>query len=69
MKKKDTVRTYKDIGKNSHTVASCQTYKECETSIPEPNNVNQDERTRLNEVRETSENTPDIKLDLVEYIK
>ena len=67
--KKDTVRTVKDIGKNPYAVASCQIYKEYETSIPEPNNVNQDERTRLNEVRETSENTPDIKLYLVEYIK
>ena len=69
MKKKDTVRTYKDIGNNPHAVASYQIYKECETSIPEPNNVNQDERTRLNEVRATSEDTSDIKLDLVEYIK
>ena len=68
MQKKDTVRTYKDIWKNPHAVASCQIYKECETSIPEPNNVNQDERTRLNEVREISENTPYIKFDLVEYI-
>ena len=68
MKKKDTVNTYKDIGKHPHAVASCQIYKECETSIPETNNINQDERTRLNEVRATSENTSDIKLDLVEYI-
>ena len=44
-----TVRLYKNIGKNSHAVASCQIYKESETSIPEPTNVNQDERTRLNE--------------------
>ena len=49
MKKKDTVCTYKDIGKHPHDVASCQIYnKECETSIPEPNNINKDERTRLN---------------------
>ena len=68
MKKKETVRTYKDIGKHPHAVASCQIYKECETSIPETNNINQDERTRLNEVRATSENTSDIKLDFVEYI-
>ena len=33
MQKKDTVRTYKDIWKNPHAVASCQIYKECETSI------------------------------------
>ena len=36
--------------------------------IPEPNNIKKDERTRLNEVRATSENISDIKLDLVEYI-
>ena len=55
----------------NHAVTSCQVYdKEYETtSIPEPKNVNQDERTRLDELRETSENTPDIMLDLVEYIK
>ena len=68
MKKKDTVCTYKDIGKHPHAVASCQIYKECKTSIPEPNNMKQDERTRLNEVRATSENVSDIKLDLVDYI-
>ena len=68
MKKTDTVRTYKDNGTNPPAVAFCQVYKEYETSIPEPNNVNQDERTRLNEVRAPSENTSDIKLDLVEYI-
>jgi len=67
MKKKVTARTYKDIGKNPHAVASCQIYKECERRIP-PNNINQDERTRSNKVRQTSENTPDIKPDLVEYI-
>ena len=39
------------------------------TSITELNNVSQDERTRLNDLREISENAPDIKLDLVEYIK
>ena len=60
---------YKDIENHHHAVTSCQIYKEYETSIPEPNNVNQDERTSLNEVRATSENTSDIKLDLVEYIK
>ena len=60
-------RYWKDIGKNPHAVASCQIYKECEIRIT-PNNVNQDERTRLNKVRETSENTLDIKPDLVEYI-
>ena len=45
--------------KNPHDVTSCQVYdKECETtSIPEPNNVNQDKRTRFNDLRETSENT------------
>ena len=71
MKKKDNVGTSKDIEKNHHAVTSCQVYdKECETtSITEPNNVNQDERTRMNELRETSEHTPDIKLDLEEYIK
>ena len=63
MKKKETVRTYKDIGKHPHVVASYPIYKECETSIPEPNNINQDDRTRLNEVRATSENTSDNKLD------
>ena len=47
MKTNDTVRTFIDIGKNLHAVASCQNYKECETSIPEPNNVDQDERIRL----------------------
>ena len=30
--------------------------------------MKQDERTRLNEVRATSESTSDIKLDLVDYI-
>ena len=35
----------------------------------ETNNINQDERIRLNELKEASENTPDNKLDLVEYIK
>ena len=54
--------------KNPHAVASCQIYKECETSIPKPNNTKQDERTRLNEVRATSENISDIKLDLLDYI-
>ena len=46
------------LKKNPHDVTSCQVYdKECETtSIPEFNNVNQDERTRLNELRERSEN-------------
>ena len=54
MKKKDDVGTSKDIETNPHDVASCQLYdKECETtSIPEHNNVNQDERIRLNELRE-----------------
>ena len=70
IKKKDAVRTSKDIGNNPHAVASCQIYdKECEISIPEPNNVNQDERTRLNEVKETSENALNIKSNFVEYIK
>ena len=55
MKKKDNVRSYKDIENHPHTVTSCQIYKEYETSIPEPNNVNQDKRTRLNEVRGTSD--------------
>ena len=36
--------------------------------IPEPNNIKKDERTRLNEVRATPENTSYIKLDLVDYI-
>ena len=47
----------KDIGNYPHNVISCQVYdNECiTTSIPDPNNVNQDERTRLNELRETSE--------------
>ena len=57
MKKKDTVCTYKDIGKNPHAVASCQIYKECDISIPEPNNSKQDARTRLNEIRATSDHT------------
>ena len=47
MKTNNTVITYKDIGKNPHVVVSCQNYKEYETSIPEPNNINQDERIRL----------------------
>ena len=70
MKKKD-VGTSKDVDKNPHKVASCQVYdKECETtSMHETNNINQDERIRLNELKEASENTPDNKLDLVEYIK
>ena len=54
MKKKDTVCTHKDIEKNPHAVAS--------------NNSKQDARTRLNEVRATSENTSDIQLDLLDYI-
>ena len=60
-----------DIGKTHHDVTSCQVYdKEGETtSITEPNNVNQDERERLNDLREISENSPTIKIDLVEYIK
>ena len=60
-----------DIGKNHHDVTSCQVYdKESETtSITEPNNVNQDEKKRLNDLREISENSPAIKIDLVEYIK
>ena len=47
----------KDIGNYPYNVTSCQVYdNECiTTSIPDPNNVNQDERTRLNELRETSE--------------
>ena len=59
------------LKKNPHNVASCQVYdKECKTtSIHETINVNQDKRISLNELRETSENTPDIKIDLVEYIK
>ena len=53
------VTTYgleEDIGKIPHDVTSCQVYdKEYEiTSIPEFNIVNHDERTRLNELRETS---------------
>ena len=54
MKKKDDGGTSKDIETNPHDVASCQLYdKECKTtSIPEHNNVNQDERIRLNELRE-----------------
>jgi len=47
-------------------VASCPIYKECETTLPESNNINKDERTRLNEERATSEKKSDIKLDLVE---
>ena len=59
----------KDIGKNPHDVASYQVYhKKYEpTSIPETNNVNH--KPRLHELRETSENTSDIKIDIVEYIK
>ena len=70
-KKKDVVRTSKDIGYNPHDVESCKVYnKKCETtSIPETLTINQDERKRLNEVREKSENKPDIKRDLIEYIK
>ena len=54
MKKKD-VGTFKDNEKKPHNVASCQVYdKEYETtSIHETMNVNQDERIRLNELRET----------------
>ena len=71
IKKKDAVRTSKDIGNNPHDVESCKVYnKKCETtSIPETFTINQDERKRLNEVRETSENKPDIKRDLIKYIK
>jgi len=70
-KKKDTVRTSKDIGKNPHDVESSKVYnKKCETtSIPETFTINQDERKRLNEVRETSENKLNTKRDLIKYIK
>ena len=70
VKKNNDVRTYKNIRKNHNDVTSCQIYdKECETkSIIEPNMVNQDERTRLNEIKGKLENIPDSKLDLVEYI-
>ena len=59
------------LEKNHHDATSCQVYdKECETkSITEHNNVNQDERTRLNEIKGKSENAPNIKTDFVEYIK
>ena len=69
-KKKD-VETSKDIDKHPHNIASCQVYdKECETtSTHETNNINQEERIRLNELKEISENTSDNKLDFVEYIK
>ena len=71
MKKKDDVGTSKDIEKNHHAVTSCQVYdKECETtSITEHNNVNQDERTRLNEIKRKSDKSQDIKTDFVEYTK
>ena len=60
-----------DSGKIPHDVPSCQVYdKEGEpTSITELNTVSQYERTRLKDLREITENTPAIKLDLVEYIK
>ena len=59
-----------DIGQNHYDVTSCQFYdKECVTKIIiEPNNANQVERTKLNEIKEKSESTLDSKLDLVEYI-
>ena len=55
-----------DIGQNHHNVTSCQFYdKECVTkSILEPNNDNQVERTKLNEIKGKSENTLDSKIDL-----
>ena len=68
MKKNNTVCNYKYIQKNSHAVAPCQIYKECEISTPETNNSKQDARTRLNEVRATSENTSESQLDLLDYI-
>ena len=60
-----------DIGKTHHDVTSCQVYdKEGETtSSTEPNNVNQDKTKKLNDLREISDNSPAIKIDLVEYIK
>jgi len=67
-KKKDG-GTFKDNNQTPHNVAFCKVYeKECETTrIHETINVNQDERITLNELREKSENTPDIKIDLIEY--
>ena len=37
------------------------------TSIHEPNNMKQDKMTSWNEVRATSENISDIKLDILDY--
>ena len=69
MNKKDKVRTYKVIGKHPHDVESCLLYnKECENRIPERNNMKQDEKTRLIEVRATSAKKSDIQLDLLDYI-
>ena len=58
IKKQDDVGTTKDIRKNNHDVTSCQVYdKECETtSITEPNNVNKDKKTRLNDIQEKADN-------------
>ena len=57
VKKKDDVETSKDNIKNHHDVLSCQVYdKEGETIIfDEPNSVNQDETTRLNEIKRKSD--------------
>ena len=59
MKKKDNARTFKDIGKKLHAVASCQIYKECETRIP-PNNVNQDETSLVILERKESSQQPEM---------
>ena len=70
-KKKEDVEPSKDNIKNHHDVTSCQVYdKDCEiTSITKPNHVNQDEKTRLSEIKGNSEKAQDIKTDLAEYIK
>ena len=70
VKKKDDVETSKDNINNHPDVISCQVYdKEGETiSFNDPNNVNQVEKKRLNEINRKSEKVQDIKTDLVEYI-
>ena len=71
MKKKDDVEPSKDNIKNHPNVISCQVYdRDGETiSFNDPNNLNQVEKTRLNELNGKSEKVQYIKIDLVEYIK
>ena len=77
-----TVSLFLDINSSNKLIIGITSLNACDTliysasvvlrlhskSIIEPNNVNQVERTRLNEIKGKPENTPDIKLDLVDYI-